>query len=294
MKRVGVPVVCIGNLTVGGTGKTPLAIALAERLAKSAREIHFVSRGYGGALAGPVQVDPGAHSAREVGDEPLLLAEFAPTWIARDRFAGATLAMRAGAEAILLDDGHQNFSIARDFSIIVVDAAQGFGNGKVFPAGPLREEIRAGLERADVVVAVGNPRDRNSFRRKWEGLIPTPILDAELLPLETGMDWKGVPALAFAGIGNPEKFFRTLRGTGADVVATEALDDHQPLPDALLQRLNSKAAALGAQLVTTEKDAVRLASAWRRRVLTLPVRMKLTDWSAIDRGLIGIGLLHTA
>ena len=286
--------ICVGNLSVGGTGKTPLAIALAERLRNASREAHFVSRGYAGAAAGPIQVDPHVHGARQVGDEPLLLAAFAPTWIARDRFAGAELAAEAGAQAILLDDGHQNFSIARDFSIVVVDAARGFGNGKVIPAGPLREKIGPGLERADVVVAVGASENRKSFRRKWEGSISSPLLEAELLPLETGMDWKGVPALAFAGIGHPEKFFRTLRGAGAKVVATEALDDHQPLPDALLQRLESKAAALGAQLVTTEKDAVRLSSAWRRKVLTLPVRMAISDWSAIDRNLARLGLLHSS
>ena len=257
-------------------------------------EIHFVSKGYGGSVAGPVQVNPDMHCARQVGDEPLLLAAFAPTWVSRDRFAGAKLAAESGAKAILLDDGHQNVSIAKDLSIIVVDAARGFGNGKIVPAGPLRESIEAGLERADVLVAVGASDERKLFRRNWAELISVPLADAELKPLETGMDWNGFQALAFAGIGDPEKFFRTLREAGAVLAATEALDDHQPLPDALLQRLETKAKALGAQLVTTEKDAVRLSSAWRRKVLTLPVRMKISDWTAIDRVLNRLGLLSSA
>ncbi|MDE0308028.1 MAG: tetraacyldisaccharide 4'-kinase [Albidovulum sp.] len=291
LNRMEIPVICVGNLSVGGTGKTPLAVALAERLTKASRETHIVSRGYGGSAVGPLRVDPGRHSARQVGDEPLLLAAFAPTWISRDRFAGAKLAAEAGANAILLDDGHQNFSMAPDLSIVVVDAVRGFGNGKVVPAGPLREDIGPGLERADVVVAVGSREARNSFRRKWKEKISVPLVSAELQVLETGMDWSELPVLAFAGIGHPEKFFRTLRDAGANVAATEALDDHQPLPDALLQRLDAKAKSLGAQLVTTEKDAVRLTSAWRRRVLTLPVRMKLSDWTAIDRNLTRLGLL---
>ena len=294
LKRVDVPVICIGNLSVGGTGKTPFTIALEKRLMNASCDTHIVSRGYGGSAAGPIQVNPDLHCARQVGDEPLLLAAFAPTWVSRDRYAGAKLATDSGAKAILLDDGHQSLSIAKDLSIIVVDAARGFGNGKIIPAGPLREDIEAGLGRADVLVAVGASDERKLFRRNWAELISLPLVDAELKPLETGMDWNGFSVLAFAGIGHPEKFFRTLREAGANLAATEALDDHQPMPDALLQRLEAKAKALGAQLVTTEKDAVRLSSAWRRKVLTLPVRMRISDWTAIDRKLDRLGLLSSA
>lgn len=280
--QAGVPVICVGNLVAGGTGKTPTVIALAQRLTARGIVVHVVTRGHGGRMRGPVRIEPDRHEARDVGDEPLLLSAFAPTWVARDRAAGARAAVAAGARAVLLDDGFQNPALVKDLSIVVVDAATGFGNRRVIPAGPLREPVAAGLARADMTLTIG------------EGEIalphPPPRLRGHLRPLQTGMDWTGMPVFAFAGIGRPEKFFDTLRTLGADLRGTEAMGDHQPLTPALLRRLGSRAAALGAQPVTTEKDAVRLPRALRGQVLVLPVRLEPDTWVDLDAAFGRLGL----
>ena len=288
--KASVPVICIGNLNVGGTGKTPTAIAMIERLVARGRRVAVVSRGYGGSLTGPLQVFEAQHKAAEVGDEPLLLSAFASTFIGRDRAEAVRLAEGAGAEVVLLDDGFQNPSVVKDLSIVVVDAAQGFGNGLCLPAGPLREPVSAGLMRADLVLVIGDAASQDKFAARWGAQMTRPVVQGVLKPLAMGLDWNGLRVIAFAGIGNPSKFFATLRGEGAEVVREVALDDHQPLSEALMRRLELEAAARGAQLVTTEKDAVRLPARSRMQVLTLAVRLRLADWSVLEGALERLGL----
>ncbi|MEM9797196.1 MAG: tetraacyldisaccharide 4'-kinase [Pseudomonadota bacterium] len=280
--QLDIPVICVGNLTAGGTGKTPTVMALMERLSARGVAAHVLSRGYGGRLEGPVRVDPAHHAANDVGDEPLLLSAFGPVWVARDRKAGARAAMADGAQAIIMDDGFQNPDLVKDLSIVVVDAGAGFGNGCVLPAGPLREPVDTGLARADFTLTIGaKPLDLPE--------IPTRLYGT-LEPLRTGMTWEGLPVFAFAGIGRPEKFFDTLRDLGCDLRGTEALADHQPLRQALLTRLGEQAAKLSAQPVTTEKDAVRLPPSLRGKVLVLPVRLSIQDWAPLDAALTHLDL----
>jgi len=263
--KCSVPVICVGNVNLGGTGKTPSAIAIVMMLSDMQKNVHVITRGYKGSLQGPVLVDPSIHTADEVGDEPLLLAAFCKTWVAKDRQAGAGAAIDAGADVLVLDDGLQNPSLHKDLSILVVDTQVGFGNARVFPAGPLRETLSSAFGKADLVLAIG--------QRPQKFPDSMPVVTAQLEALPTGMDWDGLSVLAFAGIGRPEKFFDTLRGLGVDIKATRSFGDHQKIPNTLLMRLEKEAYDLNAQLVTTEKDAVRLPKAWQQKVLTLPVRL---------------------
>ena len=284
-EKQGVPVVCVGNINAGGTGKTPTVIALLSMFADMNIVAHVVSRGYGGSLDGPLQVNERKHSAAEVGDEPLLIAAFGPCWVAKDRAAGAKAAISAGAQVILLDDGFQNPALAKDLSIVVVDAEVGFGNGRVIPAGPLREPLQDGLSRADIVLTIGSDAAQNRLTQNWPALNGIPRWRASIQPLETGMDWAGTRFIAFAGIGRPGKFFTTLSTLGANVIATHAFPDHAPYTDAALQRLKAEAKAKSAQLVTTEKDMARLPESFRREVLALPVRLVFKNETEVKTAL---------
>jgi tetraacyldisaccharide 4'-kinase len=271
-----IPVVCVGNLTAGGTGKTPLVIALARSLA--GRRPYLLTRGYGGRLSGPLLVDPERHGASDVGDEALLLARVAPTIVSRKRSAGARLAAAQGAHLLLMDDGHQNFSLRKTLSLVIVDSALGFGNGRVLPAGPLRESARRGLARADALVLMaGAPGKRTSAQiASFKG----PVFEASLAPtasLSPG------PYLAFAGIGRPAKFLKTLKSLDADLAGVRWFADHHPYTEREIAALKAQAAKAHARLITTEKDLVRLPLSWREGISVLPVRAQLADEAAFRR-----------
>ena len=275
--RAPVPVLCVGNLVVGGAGKTPVAMDLARRLIERGGRPHLLSRGYTGSLAGPVQVDPARDTYREVGDEALLLARVAPTWIARDRAAGAKAAVVAGATALVLDDGFQNPSLVQDLKLVVVDGVYGFGNGHVMPAGPLREPVAAGLARADAVVVVGDGDPDIEWPRGGP-----PVLRAHLFPVSDPAAFKGGRVVAFAGIGRPRKFFQSLEWLGATVVARHAFPDHQPYSAAMLEPILAEAARRGLPVLTTEKDWVRVPAELRGRLTAVPVRVSWDDPSEIE------------
>lgn len=282
--RAPVPVICIGNLTAGGAGKTPTAIAVLERLTAMGIDAHAVTRGHGG-TAGRAGVPHRVSMTDDpalTGDEPQLLAAFATVWVSADRAAGARAAVAAGAEAVVLDDGFQNPGLAKDLSILVVDAETGFGNGRPIPAGPLREHVPAGLARADAVALLGAEGARARTLAQWPDLSARPVLAGRVVPRDIGIDWAGQRVVAFAGIARPEKFFATLRGLGADVVAAHGFPDHAPFPPRALRRLSAEAARAGAMLVTTEKDAVRLPASFRGRAMPLPVHLEWQDDAALD------------
>ena len=283
-----VPVICVGNINAGGTGKTPGVIALIAILSKMGHKPHVISRGYGGTETGPLKVNECEHNAAMVGDEPLEIAAFGPCWIARDRVAGTKAAVAAGADVIILDDGFQNPALIKDLSIVVIDAEVGFGNGCVLPAGPLREPLSDGLARADVILTLGKTNAQENLARRWPEITAVTRWKAELQPLDTGMDWPQSRVLAFAGIGRPGKFFATLSALGANVVATRDFPDHAPYTDTILRRLKAEADTKSAQLVTTEKDMARLPKHFRPEVLALPVRLKFADQDAIIERLKGL------
>ena len=273
--RAPVPVVVAGGITLGGAGKTPLALTLATLLA--ARGPHFLSRGYGGSEAGPLRVDPSRHGAKDVGDEPLLLAGSAPTWVARDRAAGAKAAAAAGAGLIILDDGFQNPFLAKDLAFLAIDGESGLGNGHVFPAGPLREPIGTALRRAQAVVLIGE--DRAGLARLIAGRCP--ILPARLVAADPGAV-AGKPVYAFAGIGRPEKFFASLEGAGAIVAGRREFPDHHPFSESELAEVLAAATALGAIPITTAKDRLRLPSGVRERVRVVEVKLVFEDPAAVE------------
>ena len=274
--RAPVPVICVGNLVAGGSGKTPVVLALAASIATTGLTIAVVTRGYGGRLGGPLRVDPAEHDADAVGDEALLIAGCAPCWVSRDRAAGVREAVATGAEAILLDDGFQNPAIDKDLSLVVVDAEYGFGNRRVIPAGPLREPAVSGLARAGAIVLIGNG-EPDGVREAG-----SPIFRADLAPVD-GERFAGAPVVAFAGIGRPEKFFASLRRVGAILVVAHPFPDHHRFADAEIARLRHEAERADARLVTTAKDWVRLPVRLRGGIEVLEVRVRWHDATAVTQ-----------
>jgi len=277
--RAPVPVICVGNLVAGGAGKTPVVLSLLAILKARGLRPAALTRGYGGSAAGPLLVDPARHDAAKAGDEALLLAAAAPTWVARDRADGAREAADEGAEVLVMDDGFQNPGVWKDLSLLVIDAGYGFGNGRVMPAGPLRETAESGFARADAVVLIGD----GGLDAAMPSDVPAglPVLRARLVPREATLAGRRV--YAFAGIGRPQKFFDTLRALGAELTGCEAFADHQPYDRATLARLAAAAEAAGARLVTTAKDAARIGTAAPPGLAVLDVDLVWEDKDALLR-----------
>ncbi|GLS45318.1 tetraacyldisaccharide 4'-kinase [Methylobacterium brachythecii] len=285
-ERAACPVLCIGNLTLGGAGKTPTAIAIATMLREQGKRAAFLSRGYGGRERGPLVVDPALRIADAVGDEPLLLARVAPTVVSRDRPAGARLCVAQGADIVVMDDGLQNPSLIKDVSLAVIDAGAGIGNGLTFPAGPLRVPLARQWPHVGGIVLIGDGHPGEAIAREAErrGL---PVHRGRLVP-QSDHRLERHPVFAFAGIGRPEKFFETLRGVGAHLAGTRVFGDHHRFSQSDLAGLADAARRVGATLVTTEKDAVRLPKAFAQ---TLAVRLVFEDEAALRTQLEGI--LHS-
>lgn len=273
--KAPVPVISIGNFVLGGAGKTPVTIALAQELQQMGWNPHIISRGYGGSLPGPIQVDLAHHQFHQVGDEPLLLARVAPTWISKNRRAAVNLAIQSGADILLLDDAHQNHSLEKDISLVVVNAAQGFGNGRVFPAGPLRQSVQTGLKSTTILVFIG--QDTDPLPKELTTL-DCPLIRANIVPL----DPQPCAVLAFTGIGYPEKFRQTLVEAGYQVKGFSPFPDHYPFTNEDLDHLKTRARLAEASLITTEKDAIRVPPISRADILTLPMHLNFHPRNALQ------------
>lgn len=271
------PVVCVGNAVAGGAGKTPVVLALTALLMERGHNPHILSRGYGGTETGPMQVSPGRDTAADVGDEPLLLVEQAPTWVSANRALGAQAAIDTGASVIVMDDGFQNPSLYKDFSLLVVDGATGFGNGRVMPAGPLREEVSFALSRASAAVIVGE--DKSGAEADIRKHADIPLLRARIVPDAGNPDLSSQKIFAFAGIGRPEKFRETLEQAGAIVEGWSEFPDHFAYIQEDLAELMQAAAAQNTPVFTTTKDYVRLPVALRDKVQPFRVRL---EWENAD------------
>jgi len=286
--EAGVPVVCVGNYHMGGAGKTPTVLALANILRELGENPVVLSRGYGGERRGPVMVDPEKHTAREVGDEPLMLAAHLPVAVARDRVEGVALAKSRLASVILMDDGFQNPALAKHVALVVIDSERGIGNGLVFPAGPLRAPLAPQLARTDALVVIGTGAAAKAVAAAVAAA-GRPVLAARLVPDAAAVTkLRGKRVLAFAGIGDPARFFRTLQASGIEVSQQKAFADHHCFSAGEIEALVADARRDGLILVTTEKDLVRLRgeaelSALAGEIVPFPVTLQFDDAEALRK-----------
>ncbi len=284
--RPAAATVCVGNFVVGGAGKTPTAVALTRVARSRGLKPGILASGYGGSLRGPVLVDPTVHRAEDVGDEALVLAAAAPTVVAADRVAGARALVRDGVDLIVMDDGFQDPALHKDLTLVVVDALSGVGNGFTIPSGPLRAPLSRQLLHTDALLVIGEGVAGEHLIRA-AARAGRAVQRARLKPAKVRA-WRKEPILAFAGIGRPEKFFATLAEIGATVAKTHAFPDHHPFTDAEAAELIAAADSEGLRLVTTEKDAARLAGkdgvlgALRERTDVFAVSLEFDNPAAID------------
>lgn len=268
-QKVGRPVICIGNLTAGGTGKTPVAVSMAKLLQSQGKNPFFVSRGYGGTLK-DILVDNKKHTAFEVGDEPLLLSRQAPVVINSNRYLAAQKALKSGAEIIIMDDGFQNPGLYKDLSFLVFDGGFGYGNGLAVPAGPLRENLHSGLKRANAIIIIGE--DEHNLANEFMEL---PVFKGKIVPVNPQVNNREV--IAFAGIGRPEKFYKSLNELGFNLVETLNFPDHHVYTKAELQKIITKAQKQGAVIFTTSKDFVKIPPQMHKFFHVLEIEIKWED-----------------
>ncbi|MBS7809817.1 tetraacyldisaccharide 4'-kinase [Roseococcus pinisoli] len=282
-----IPVICCGAVTAGGAGKTTLAIDIGRRLAARGVNSHFLLRGYGGSVKGPIRVEPAKQGSEVVGDEALLLAALAPTWVSADRAEGARRAVEAGAAAIVMDDGLQNPTLDKTISLLTIDGSFGFGNGRVIPAGPLREKVAEAASRCVAAVLIGQD-EHGALAMLPPGL---PVLRAVSISGPEMAELAGKNVFAFCGIGNPRKFFATLRLGGAVVAGSEAFADHYPFDAGDMRTLLAQAESLGAIPVTTRKDWVRIPAEFQNQVRVVSVTLQWEDpaqlEALLDRAMTG-------
>ena len=281
--KASLPVICVGNLVAGGAGKTPVALAIAERLKANGKHVGFLTRGYGGRLKGPVIVDA-QHSARDVGDEALLLAASSLTVMSHCRRQGAETLVAAGVDVIVMDDGFQNTSVHKDFSLLVIDGKYGLGNGRLIPAGPLREAAAEGFARAQAIVLIDE--DMHAVSSLFPPSLP--VLRARYVIASDTASLTGKRVIAFAGIGRPEKFYDTVREAGCNIVKMIGFPDHHPYSARDLGMLAERAKEFDAALITTAKDAMRLPEDFRAQVKVLAVEAVFADEAQL------LSLLQTA
>lgn len=284
-----VPVIAVGNITMGGAGKTPVTIALTHILKRMGYGPHILTRGYRAEeTRDPIEVDPKIHAPAQVGDEPLLLARYAPTWVFPERHKSARLAVGRGADLLLMDDGLQHHALYKDVSFLVIDTSYQLGNGHIFPAGPLRESLAAALERTSAVVALGtNPLTIALPRLK-------PVFRAALVPTHEWAELKGQDVIAFAGLGRTEKFFTMCEKAGMNVIERHPFPDHHPYTRTEIIRLIEHASMMDARLVTTEKDAVKIHAEERNHIRTLRIEVMWQDEPALEQFLRDhLAALHT-
>ncbi|MBN8988143.1 MAG: tetraacyldisaccharide 4'-kinase [Rhizobiales bacterium] len=284
----GVPVICVGNYHTGGAGKTPTVLALAKLLRDLGETPVVLSRGYGGKLHGPVRVDPERHAAADVGDEPLMLAATLPVVVSRRRAVGIPMARSLAATVILLDDGFQSPAVTKDASLIVIDGRRGLGNGRVFPAGPLRAPLPPQIARTDALIIVGNGTAADAVAADIAAQ-GKPVLRAHLVPsAASAAALRGRRVLAFAGIGDPVRFFDTLRASGVDVVRTRGFADHHAFSKAEIDGLIAESGRDALTLVTTEKDLARLRSGgglpdWAKAIVPFAVTLEFEEGAKLKK-----------
>lgn len=290
-QHLAVPVLCVGNNTVGGAGKTPTALLLCTWLSQAGYHPHVISRGYKGRYVGTVKVDPDVHIAEEVGDEPLLLARHVPCWVSGRRLHAARAAIRDGADVIVMDDGLQNPTLHKDFCVAVFDAQAGIGNGFMLPAGPCREPLGRTMKKADMALLIGG-EGPPSLQRKLASC-GKPVFHGALLPDEAAQ-LQGVHVHPFAGIGNPDKFFATVRAMGGVITLESRFPDHHYYTGADLERLKREAGQHSAKLVTTEKDAVKLPREFLQDTIVVKVALKIDQEEQMKKLLLDTLVQHAA